>query len=153
MIWYTSYYKQIENIPSDYIKVSISRSIPDYINNVVDIWDKRLSPSYCILKEYKSSSEGIQREKQYVKRFKDEVLSKIDFNTIIKSWGNKSNKYVLLCYEKPDSFCHRHIVAEAIEERYSINSIKVQEFGINYNTHELKDYRIQIKSDFDEDEW
>jgi len=48
--------------PSDYIKVSISRSIPDYINNVVDIWDKRLSPSYCILKEYKSSSEGINEK-------------------------------------------------------------------------------------------
>ena len=68
------------------------------------------------------------REIIYTERFKNEILENIDINEIFKSWSFKYGplkKFVLLCYEEPNEFCHRHIVAEAIENKYSIKILEI----------------------------
>lgn len=153
MTFFTSYYANIKNIPDEYKLVSISGDIPEYIENQVDIWDKRLAPNWSLFKEYKDSSEGTKREKRYIQRFKEEVLTKYLITDILKDWSDKCGlleTYVILCYETPSDFCHRHIVSEFLSDKFNID---VQEYGTDYNTHELRDYKIQLKENFDEDEW
>jgi len=153
MKFFTSYYANIKNIPDDYILVSISGDIPDYIKEQVDIWDRRFAPNLDLFKEYKNSPEGQQREDKYVQRFKDEVLTKYDITEIIKSWSDKcglNQKYVLLCYETPNSFCHRHIVAEALEEKYGI---EISEIGMDNSIYERKKYKYKQIETLNEDEW
>ena len=152
MKYYTSYYQNIKNIPDDYKLVSISGNIPEYLQNKVDIWDKRLAPNWSLFSEYKNSPEGKAREEQYVKRFKSEVLPKYDITQILKDWGDKcglNEKYVLLCYETPDCFCHRHIVSEAISQKYNV---EVPEIGID-SSKIMEGYRFIDNLNFDEDEW
>ena len=151
MKFYTSFYGNIKNIPEEYKLVSISLDIPEYIENRVDIWDKRLAPNRDIFREYKDSPGG--SEKRFVQRFKEEVLTKYLITDILKDWSDKCGlleTYVILCYETPDCFCHRHIVSEFLSEKFNVN---IQELGVDYNTHELRDYKIKQKENFDEDEW
>jgi len=126
MKFYTSYYAQISKIRAkhpDYTIVSISGGLDDYLVPLVDIHDRRLAPKKDFFIEYKNSKPGIAREQVYVSEFKDKVLNEEDINDILKSWQNKENlkeTFVIMCYEKPTDFCHRHIVAEAIEQKYNI---------------------------------
>jgi len=153
MKFFSSYYAQIPNIPKDYILVSISGDIPDYIKDQINIWDCRLAPNRDLFREYKNSPKGRQRENLFVQRFKNEVLTKYDITEILKSWSDKcglEQKYVLLCYEMPNCFCHRHIVAEALEKKYGI---EIPEFGIDNLIYERRDYKIQLKDTLNEEEW
>ena len=153
MTFATSYYANMKNIPKDSIKVSISGDIPDYLKETVDEWDRRFAPNWSLFKEYKDSPEGLTRELQYIKRFKTEVLIENDITEIIKDWGDKhglNQKYVLLCYETPEDFCHRHIVAEALESKYGI---EVPELDVDYKNYERKNYKFQLKSNFSDEEW
>jgi len=157
MKFFTSYYANMKNIPSDYIKVSISGDIPEYISENVEIWDRRLAPNLSLFSEYKNSADGEAREKKYVQRFKDEVLLNRDINEIFKSWTEKyglNQKYVLLCYESNDisvsTFCHRRIVAEAIEMKYGI---EVKELNFDYENYKIEDYKVKTKVEIDDDEW
>ena len=148
---FTSYYANIKNIPDDYILVSISGGLTKEIENSIDYWDKYFAPSLDIFTEFKKS-ELPNKEEIYVRRFKDEVLGNRDINEILKSWTDKfgkDKKYVMLCYETPEDFCHRQIVAEAIENKYGI---EVNEIGID-NNYVRKDFKFKIKENFDEDEW
>ena len=158
MKFFTSYYsniKKIRELHPDYIIVSISGGLDDYIVPLVDIWDRRLAPKKDFFNEYKASPEGLLREKEYVKQFKNKVLIREDetsINDIFKSWSDKAGlqkSFVIMCYETPEDFCHRHIVAEEIEAKYGV---EVPELFVS-DDYERKDYKFKIKSNFNEDEW
>lgn len=146
MKFYTSYYAN-KNIPDDYIKISISGGITEYIEEMIDKQDKRLAPKKGFFNVYKKSPEGKEREQAYVQSFKDEVLKDLDLNEIFLSWSKKfgkNKKFVLLCYEHPGDFCHRHIIAEAIEEKYGI---EVQEIG--FEDYSRKDNKMTLIGNLD----
>ena len=110
-----SFYDNINNLPKDYILVSISVDISEEIKNKINIWERRLAPSWSIYKEYNETND----KEKYTKRFYEERLSKIDLDEIIRGWEYQygcGKTFVLLCYEKPDEFCHRHIVLEEINK-------------------------------------
>ena len=57
----------------------------------------------------------------YIEHYQKEVLNFLNVNEVIKElYGLVRTRYnddevpiiVLLCYEKPDEFCHRHLVSE-----------------------------------------
>jgi hypothetical protein len=158
MKFVTSYYAKIAKIREeypDYVIVSISGGLDDYILPLVDIWDKRLAPKKDFFNEYKSSNPGLERERKYVKEFQNKVLIRDDgitLNDILKSWsdrGGLNKTFVIMCYEVPEDFCHRHIVAEAIEQKYGV---KIPELFL-FDDYERVNYKYRIKSNFDEDEW
>jgi len=142
MTFGTSYFANIKNIRTnhpDYILVSISLNTTPELDRSVDFSDKRLSPTPFILNDYK----GNPNEIEYVKRFKA-VLQNIDLNSILKEWASKygaNKKYILICYEKPSDFCHRHIIAEEIENKYNI---EVPEIDIDLNKYYRKDYKYNL---------
>lgn len=143
---HTSYYGNIKNIPKDYLLVATSGYIPPEIEKLVDIWDKTLAPSKSIYFNYKSDSD----ESEYVNRFKLERLSKINICGTMQKWhlhaleyGKENKDIILLCYERPEEFCHRHILAEAFEK---VLNCKILEYGSN---GERKDFKIIGNTEID----
>lgn len=143
----TSYYGQLAELKEkhpDYFLVSISDWIPDEILQTVDIHDKSLAPSKDIYNEYEESKNW----RKYTQRFKDERLPKVDMLDKLVEWEEKANEIgkstdtiVLMCYEGIGDFCHRFIVAEAIEKEFNTN---VKEF--KYENYDKVDYRLQSLS-------
>lgn len=58
----------------------------------------------------------------YIREYYKEVLSKID---VMKLLGNEIDP-ILLCYEKGQAFCHRHVLAEFIEIKYDIRVLDIK---------------------------
>lgn len=71
--------------------------------------------------------------KYYIQEYYKQVLSKINIEELLL----KEKDPILLCYEKGQEFCHRHILAEYIEMKYGIEvrDIKIDE---NLNIEENK---------------
>jgi uncharacterized protein (DUF488 family) len=90
-------------------------------------------------------------EERYVGRFKKEVLSNIEINSFIEEYKNiyaeHKKDIVLLCYEKPEDFCHRHIVQEFLNE----NGFKTSE--VISEEYEFDNYKYILKNKILEDEW
>ena len=91
--------------------VSIARKTPKGFKGVIYT---PLFPPSGALYDYKSGNltkEAV--ENIYI----EEVLEKLDPYKIIKDLGENA---VLLCYEKSEDFCHRHIVAKWIYDKTGI---------------------------------
>ena len=71
--------------------------------------------------------------KYYIEEYYMQVLSKVDIEELLKDEKDP----ILLCYEKGQDFCHRHVLAEYIEIKYGIKvrDIKIDE---NLNIEENK---------------
>lgn len=52
-----------------------------------------------------------ENNKYYIREYYKQVLSKLDPNQVYKELDNS----ILLCYEKNEEFCHRHIVSAWFE--------------------------------------
>lgn len=120
---YTSYFGNMRNIPDDIIKVSIAlykpkgMNIPHYL---------KLAPNARILYEYKN---GIIDEKEYEKRYSEEVLDGIDLTELVEDLKDISGgkDVVLLCYEK-NEFCHRYVFRKWFNW-LSPYGMKIEEYG------------------------
>lgn len=66
-----------------------------------------------------------ENTRYYIEEYYKQVLSKVNIEDLLKDEENP----VLLCFEKGQQFCHRHIVAEYIEMTYGIKvrDIKIDE--------------------------
>lgn len=87
--------------------------------------NKYVSPSWDILHNSKSKED-------YVQRFNSEILAHRDpkaFFSAIEKMANGKD-VALCCFEKPDDFCHRHLVAKWLNEKLGL---QVEEFGISKN--------------------
>ena len=64
----------------------------------------------------------------YIQHYYDEVLSKVDILELLKDEEDP----ILLCYEKGQRFCHRHVLAEYIEIKYGIHvdDVKIDPKGV-----------------------
>lgn len=104
---YTSYFAKNGKHPN---AVAISAKVPDFYTGKRCI---KLAPSWSIFNEWKI----LGNEETYTNRFVLEVLDKLDPQRILLEIGNDA---VLLCYEASGKFCHRHIVAEWLQEKLNI---------------------------------
>lgn len=105
---YTSYFAKAKYFDRNkFILCQISNSAPLELDGKLSVlipdWDTIVSPK----------KEGLIDEDEYRKRYinqlnstKDSVLNVI---RLLKTF-NKS--IILMCYESPDKFCHRHILAD-----------------------------------------
>ncbi|HRW82649.1 MAG TPA: DUF488 family protein [Methanothrix sp.] len=74
-----------------------------------------LAPSWSLLSAAKS---GAVDEDEYIRRYRAEVLSKLDPATVYADLGEDA---VLLCWERPGAFCHRRLVAEWFEGELGVS--------------------------------
>ena len=103
---YTSYFAKVKKLDeSGYCPISIAVKSPDWF---IGPSLKQLAPSWSILSEYKETGDiwKIAHESTPL------IFPKIP---------------VLLCYESPEKFCHRHLVAEWLTN----SGIKVKEFDFD----------------------
>lgn len=103
---YSSYYARACKIVPDWRLVAISRGIPDNFNGSIM---RELNPPQQLLWDYKS---GLCSNEEYTIRYNESVLSNLNPLDIY----NKLKGKVILCYCGKDSFCHRHIVLQWLEQ-------------------------------------
>ena len=85
------------------------------------------APPPGLLTDFKQNPE--LSDEEYKERYLKHLQS-IDIKKTLSSLPPLNNEegYVLMCYEKPDDFCHRHILADYLNETYHLN---IKETGLS----------------------
>ena len=108
---YTTYFAKLRSLPEDVIPVAICAKPP---NGFKGYTFKQLAPKYEIFKHYKETGNKEQFNKDYT----EQVLGHLNPIKIYDALYDlvKASPFtkdiVLVCYEKPTDFCHRHLVAD-----------------------------------------
>ena len=109
---YTSYYAKIKDLPDNIIPISIAGKAPKGFKG---LQYKKLAPKYSFFSVWKETKDN----DYYVKCFNEQVLDKLIASNVVKELGYLCTGYLtenvdilLICYEKPRNFCHRHLVAD-----------------------------------------
>lgn len=122
---YTSYFAKLKELEKhNIIPISICGKAPDWYKG---LQYKKLAPKYGFFMEWKKNHDN----EYYIKHFQKEVLDELDasevildFSRIAYGFNIGENDIVLICYEKPSDFCHRHLVAEWLNQ----NGFKCEEW-------------------------
>jgi hypothetical protein len=107
---FTSYFANIKNLPADLVPVSIDRGPPRWFTGRKEL---RLAPTPAMLKLAKP---------EYDAQFA-EILAQLDPAEVYATLGENA---VLLCWEKPNEWCHRRPVAEWLEAALQV---EIPEYG------------------------
>lgn len=151
---YTTYYDNIKNLPKAMIPISIAGKAPDNYNGLEF---KKLAPKRDFFMEWKENKDN----SYYVKCFNERILNNLDFHYIYEDLIDIAEDFVnslpeddvrkqqqklglpyfitLVCYEKPNEFCHRHI----IRDWFNKNGILCNELYDNNDSYTAKVYEIQ----------
>lgn len=98
-----------------YVQVCISRKMPWFVPVAVPMYHYvEVAPTDEILALKDKPNE-------YTARYEAEVLSRVNRSVFVAYLKDlckdtKKDKVALMCYEAPDKFCHRHIVARWLNE-------------------------------------
>lgn len=96
--------------------VSIAGKTPDGFRGSIY---KKLAPKYDWWMEWKYENHD---DVWYVEKYKETVLSQLDPHEVVKKLGEDA---ILCCYETPEKFCHRHLIAEWLREAgYDIEELE-----------------------------
>lgn len=111
---YTSYFAKLKSLPDNIIPISICGKAPDWYKG---LQYKKLAPKHNFFMEWKKTHDN----NYYIKCFKEQVTDKLDILEVIRnlidiSDINTDKNICLLCYEKPSDFCHRHLVAQWLND-------------------------------------
>ena len=126
---YTGYFSKVKKYTdAGLVPVAISRMQPSFYKGACYT---KLAPSWSILSAFKHPEfvgEEAASKETYIKRFNEEILKPLDAWQIVSELeqmtGVDDSKIILLCYEKPTDFCHRHIVADWLTK----NSFETKEY-------------------------
>ena len=115
---YTGYFAKLKEYKKNgLIPISITRFPPKWFEGEQC---QDLAPSAELLKKYKD----MYMDEEHFEIHYNEMLSQIDVLKIVEE-AVKGRDVVLCCFEKSDDFCHRHLLAKWLNEKYGMN---VQEF-------------------------
>ena len=122
---YTSYFAKLKSLPENIIPISICGKAPDWYKG---LQYKKLAPKYGFFMEWKKNHDN----DYYIKCFSEQVLDKLNVLTVMRDLIDLVNstedhigkEIVLICYEKPSDFCHRHLVSKWLNS----NGIKCKEW-------------------------
>ena len=122
---YTSYFAKTAKLNKDEnILICISRYIPKWVDKDSMLHLLSLAPSEQLLKDYKANKVTEEQFKeQYIKGLDENIGlgNLLNYFKEIEQDSSKNNIDVyLICYEAPDKFCHRHILADLLKDVISI---------------------------------
>lgn len=109
---YTGYFAKLKSYEeAGLVPVSIALKTPDWYHGAQY---KKLAPKWSFFSEWKNGSHKGDDD-YYMQHFKTEVLDNLDPEQVVKELegftGVSRDKIILICYEKPGDFCHRHLVS------------------------------------------
>ena len=106
MMIYTGYFDQVEKyLAQGFCCVSIAGRTPEGFQGVKY---PKLAPLKSWWTEWKEKGYS---ESWYIKQYQETVLGKLVVEEVMKDFQSLGNRIILLCYENPYEFCHRHLVA------------------------------------------
>lgn len=122
---YTSYFAKLKSLPDNIIPISICGKAPDWYKG---LQYKKLAPKYNFFIKWKDNRDN----DYYTKCFKEQVLDKLEVAKVILDFSqimlvHNTSNICLICYEKPEEFCHRHLVAEWLRK----NGFRCEEYKFN----------------------
>lgn len=103
----TSYFALTRKLDKACKYVSIARYNPHWMRSYIPTYTPFV-PSLETLMRYKQNKDEVE----YTQRYINENLSKLDCATVYKQLDG----CILLCYEAPNKFCHRHIISKWFRE-------------------------------------
>lgn len=111
---YTSYFAKINYLPKNMIPISICAKPPAWYKG---LQYKKLAPPYHVLMEYKER----HNYNNYIRNYNAQILDKLEANEVVNDLKSliccsHSKDIVLLCYERPHDFCHRHLVSRWLND-------------------------------------
>ena len=118
---YTTYFGKcaaLKKIRPNAALVSIAGWTPDWFTKSGGLQYKKLAPKYTWWKEWHDTFEhDLESEESktwYTEKYNSTVLSALDPHLVKCDLYNLANKrdVFILCYETPEKFCHRHLVAD-----------------------------------------
>lgn len=121
---YTGYYARLNKYEeAGLVPISIAGKAPSFYHGIEY---KKLAPKYEFFIRWK---RGEINNFEYVEQFNKFVLSTLNQNQVASELYELSGgkDLILLCYEKQGDFCHRHQVADWLEEAY----IRVDEYLVD----------------------
>lgn len=119
---YTSYYGNLKKIDKKIEPISISQFTPKGIH-IFSM--EELAPSKELLNWWKNCEQTKEDEQNYIDKYNQQLCSLNPQDIQSKLYELSCGKdVVLLCYEKPTDFCHRHLVATWFNE----NNIECKEY-------------------------
>lgn len=117
---YTTYYANLRNLPEDVVPIAISATVPKWYTGLTY---RKLIPPYTAFKEFKEgSSASLFYYRYYNEVLKDKSQSAI-YNELCNLAG--TSNIALVCYERSDEVCHRHLVASWFRD----SDIKCEEYN------------------------
>ena len=105
---YTSYFANLKKLPKNLVPISICGKAPDWYKG---LQYKKLAPKYDFFIIWKENHDNDYYIENLTFR-KNKNPSEIEKELKTLAKRRTSNKIILLCYEKPGDFCHRHLVAD-----------------------------------------
>lgn len=120
---FTSYYAKAKQLKG--VKISISRSTPEGCADMKtgDVF----GPDWDTLSRYKRDhNESAYTAAYFAKLHRLERAGKLaPLIAMLRKLETQSEDVFLLCYEKPSDFCHRHLLAQYLNQRgFSITEYK-----------------------------
>lgn len=117
---YTTYFANVRNLPDEVVPIAIcGKPIFNWIYPTY----KKLAPKWSFFSVWQKTRDN----DYYIEHFHEEVLWKLDPHTVVNELSeiSEGKDCALVCYEAPDKFCHRHLVADWLNSAgYNVN-----EFG------------------------
>lgn len=116
---YTSYFGALKRLDKDIVPISICAKAPDWYTG---LQYKKVAPSWAIFNEWKLSKDN----KKYTEHFISEILQNLNIEDVLADLHimAEGKDIALICYEIPDAFCHRHLVANWINEKTSMEVVE-----------------------------
>ena len=113
---YTGYWAKIHDYELNHLTpVGIFGWSPDgYVGKTY----KKLAPKYSWWREWHDNNLS---EKWYTDKYYETVLNVLNPNDVAKQLQEMGTDVVLLCFESPEKFCHRHLVAEWLNAKTNLN--------------------------------
>lgn len=116
---YTSYFGQLKNIPSHITPIAICGKSPSWYEGYEY---KKLAPKYEFFVKWRESKDN----DYYISQYTTQVLDKLNVQEVIQELYQRTGAkdVVLICYEKPNDFCHRHLVSDWLNK----NGVECNEY-------------------------
>lgn len=115
MAVYTSYFGAARKFPKDkFIKTAVCYLVPRGIG----IWNSVVPPAELVFGLKRGEITKEYYEDQYYKMLldrKEQIANNIPY------LKNGERDVVLLCYEKPNDWCHRHILARFLNTEFDLD--------------------------------
>ncbi len=118
---YTGYWSKLKEYERyGLIPVGISGKIPDGFNGARY---QQLAPKYSWWKQW--HDEHMSND-WFVEKYYETVLSQLNPNEVITDLSKFGANVVLLCYETPEKFCHRHLAADWLNKNTGADIIEYE---------------------------